>query len=239
MHCGADKVVHAGEDKTVGGSLTTPPPVDQCGGELLGDVGDVANGKVGAGGEELVSGWVGMSPHITPSSVSDKKLLAAGRQRCDEDDIQDERGTQVGVDTSINRDDAGDDCDLTGDVIVQNECEARVNPLVKLEEKSSGRMSNVEAGNDKLKGDAMCLLDKNGTRCTTHDCSARMVTTYHKRWQFRPKRKDYGYVSAKLKRVFCSSRKDNPGRQFLKSAPLLVLRRSSAAECTQIQRRWM
>ena len=120
-----------------------------------------------------------MSPHITPSSVSDKKLLAAGRQRCDEDDIQDERGTQVGVDTSINRDDAGDDCDLTGDVIVQNECEARVNPLVKLEEKSSVMMSNDEAGRNEIKGDAMCLLDKNGTRCTTHDCPARMVTTYH------------------------------------------------------------
>ena len=212
MHRGADKFMHADEDKTVGGSLPTPPPVDQHEGELPGDVGDMARDKVGARGEELVSGEVEMSPHLTPSSVSDRKLVAAGRQQYGEDDIQDERGTHDGMVTSNDRDDPGDECGQTSEM--QNECEDTMIPLVKLEGKPSGIISNVEAGKGELKGDAKCLLDKDGTRCTTHDCSARMVTTYHKRWQFRPKRKDYGYVSAKLKRVFCSSRKYNTGHSL-------------------------
>ena len=43
-----------------------------------------------------------------------------------------------------------------------------------------------------------------------HECDARVLNVSTKKWRFKPKKNEYGYVNVKAKKIVCSGAKHGP-----------------------------
>ena len=55
-----------------------------------------------------------------------------------------------------------------------------------------------------------CVMSKSMDHCTTHSCAAKVITVMSKKWKYKEKLRQYGYVSARTKKIICSIRKSGP-----------------------------
>ena len=53
-----------------------------------------------------------------------------------------------------------------------------------------------------------CVLDKSEKHCITHECWVSVISVSTKMWRYKPKKKEYGYVSVKVKKIICSGARD-------------------------------
>ena len=55
-------------------------------------------------------------------------------------------------------------------------------------------------------GVSECNFEKGALYCNTHACATNKIVVTSKKWRWRPKKKDYGYVSVKTTKYVCSGK---------------------------------
>ena len=55
-----------------------------------------------------------------------------------------------------------------------------------------------------------CVMNNTKDYCMIHECAARMLSFTTKKWRWKPRKKEYGYVSVKCTRIVCSGARLGP-----------------------------
>ena len=67
---------------------------------------------------------------------------------------------------------------------------------------------DIQYSGVKKKAVGECVLDKTEKNCIKHECGVRVISVSTKKWRYKPKKKEYGYVNVKVKKIICSGARD-------------------------------
>ena len=115
-----------------------------------------------------------------------------------------------------------------------DECDQQATPSASCEPKLSMRSDveeDIPANNVRKKLLNECVVNNTNDYCEIHECAARMLAFTTKKWKWKPRKKEYGYVSVRTKRLVCSGAWLGPGTD---QSTHVEPAQTSSAQCTRV-----